>query len=106
MPYIGILDGSIRDGYGKQIYLEENARWNIEDVDYTPYKNILSGVWHSLRHKDFTWAVLEMRSLDVVTYYKDFNSIDLPDPCSHPDAVKCGHTGKTFASFIRILFLF
>ncbi|XP_076085244.1 uncharacterized protein LOC143056054 isoform X2 [Mytilus galloprovincialis] len=94
-------DGSIRDGYGKEIYLEENGRWNIEDVDYTPYKNILSAVWHSLRHKDFTWAVIEIKTLDAVTYYNDFNSMHLSDPCSHPDVVTCGHTEN---AFINVLF--
>ncbi|XP_076085163.1 uncharacterized protein LOC143055975 isoform X1 [Mytilus galloprovincialis] len=94
-------DESIRDGYGKEIYLEENGKWNIEDVDYTPYKNILSAVWHSLRHKDFTWAVIEVKSLDALTFYKDFNSIHLSDPCSHPDVVTCGHTESVY---INVLF--
>ncbi|XP_052082402.1 uncharacterized protein LOC127720030 [Mytilus californianus] len=94
-------DGSIIDGYGKEIYLEETGGWNIEDTDYTPYKNILSAVWHSLQHKDFTWAVIEMKTLDALTYYKDFNSIRLSDPCSHPDVVTCGHTES---AYINVLF--
>ncbi|XP_076086914.1 uncharacterized protein LOC143057491 [Mytilus galloprovincialis] len=94
-------DGSIIDGYGHEIYLEETGRWNIEDVDYTPYKNILSAVWHSLRHKNFTWAVIEINTLDALTYYKDFNTIHLSDPCSHPDVVTCGHTES---AYINVLF--
>jgi hypothetical protein len=35
------LDGSIRDGYGHDIFLEKNGGWKYPDVDYPPYKNIL-----------------------------------------------------------------
>lgn len=89
-----LKDGSIRDGYGREIELEENEKWNKVDADYTPYNNILSSAWHSLRHKDFIWAVIEVKALDTLIYYKDFNEIQLSEPCSHPDMVRCGHTSK------------
>ncbi|CAG2242538.1 unnamed protein product [Mytilus edulis] len=72
-----LKDGSIRDGYGKEIQIEENEKWNKVDADYTPYNNILSSTWHSLRHKDFIWAVIQVKALDTVIYYKDFNEIEL-----------------------------
>jgi hypothetical protein len=41
------------NGIGKGVYLEENTAWTLPDVDYTPYQNILSAVWPSLRHKSY-----------------------------------------------------
>jgi len=34
---------------GGPIRLEKNSNWNIGDVDYTPFTNILSAVWPTLR---------------------------------------------------------
>jgi hypothetical protein len=64
------LDGSIRDGYGHDIFLEKNGGWKYPDVDYTPYKNILSATWPLLRHKNYLWAVIDEENLDVTSYYK------------------------------------
>ncbi|OPL20517.1 hypothetical protein AM593_02201, partial [Mytilus galloprovincialis] len=86
------MDGAKRDGYGRDIYLQENGRWDESDVDYTPYKNIISGVWPLLRHKNYTWAVIDSENLDITSYYKDDDKLQLKDPCSHPDSIKCGFT--------------
>jgi hypothetical protein len=39
---ICIVDGTKIDGYGHDNILAQNERWEKPDVDYTPYKNILS----------------------------------------------------------------
>ena len=57
----------IADGIGQAIYLEKNDRWLPADQDYTPYSNILSAVWPMLRHRSYTWAVLDARTVDVTT---------------------------------------
>jgi hypothetical protein len=87
------LDGNKSDGYGHDIFLEKNGRWEKPDVDYTPYKNILSATWPLLRNGNYSWAVIDAENLDVTSYYKDESKLKLTDPCSHPDAIKCGHTG-------------
>jgi hypothetical protein len=87
------LDGNKRDGYGHDIFFEKNGRWEKPDVDYTPYKNILSATWPLLRNGNYSWAVIDAENLDVTSYYKDESKLKLTDPCSHPDAIKCGHTG-------------
>ena len=82
------------DSIGKPVYLEQNALWLEPDKDYTPYKNLISAVWPTLRHKDYTYAVLNAKSIDVTTYYRQVNQLSLKDPCAHPDRIKCGHTSK------------
>jgi hypothetical protein len=47
-----------------------------------------------LRHKNYSWAVIDAENLDVTSYYKDDAKLQLTDPCSHPDAIKCGQTGN------------
>jgi hypothetical protein len=37
------------DHVGKEIFLIENDVWKQTDRDYTPYSNILSAVWPTLR---------------------------------------------------------
>jgi hypothetical protein len=37
------------DHVGKEIFLIENDVWKQPDRDYTPYCNILSAVWPTLR---------------------------------------------------------
>ena len=91
---ICIVDGAKIDGYGHDIFLTQNERWKKPDVDYTPYKNILSATWPLLRHKNYSWAVIDAENLDVASYYKDEAKLQLTDPCSHPDAIKCGQTGN------------
>ncbi|KAL4221421.1 hypothetical protein ACF0H5_019679 [Mactra antiquata] len=77
---------------GQGIYLEENALWPLSDVDYTPYNNMLSAVWPTLRHKNYKWAVLTLTVDDPLMFYKSTSDISLSDPCSHPNAMKCGTT--------------
>lgn len=81
------------DGVGLPVYLEENARWPTPDKDYTPYKNIISAVWPSLRHGNYKYAIIDAKNVDVTTYYKQVNQLNLKDPCI-PDAIRCGTTGK------------
>ena len=82
------------DGIGKTIYLAKNDKWEYPDEDYTPYKNVISAVWPSLRHRAYVYAIINAKTVDVTTYYEQINQLDLVDPCSHPDAIKCGSTGK------------
>lgn len=90
------------DGYGKPVFLGENELWPEADKDYTPHMNYISAVWPQLRYNSYVVAVLNARSLDVTTYYLSTTNISLPDPCSHPDAIKCGSTSKDgFAYFFR-----
>ena len=87
-------DGEKENGIGKGVYLEENTAWTLPDVDYTPYQNILSAVWPSLRHKSYNWGVLKVDVNNADTFYKDFTEVLITDPCSHPETIKCGNTSK------------
>ena len=80
---------------GKTVYLEKNAEWKYPDKDYTPYKNVLSAVWPTLRHRNYKYAIIDAKSVDVTTYYRQVNQLVLTDPCSHPDQIRCGTT-RTF----------
>ncbi|VDI13269.1 Hypothetical predicted protein, partial [Mytilus galloprovincialis] len=93
-------DGHVREGYGRDIFLEQNAVWKESDIDYIPYINILSAAWPTLRHRSYTWAVLEMINLDITMYYRE-ESPKLSDPCSTPHAIKCGKTEK---EYVNVLF--
>ncbi|CAC5386466.1 unnamed protein product [Mytilus coruscus] len=84
------------DGIGRLVYLEQNALWPEADSDYTPYKNVISAVWPTLRHKNYDYAVLEAKDIDVTTYYRQVNQLNLKIPCDHPDRIKCGHTENGF----------
>ncbi|XP_063415906.1 uncharacterized protein LOC134697555 [Mytilus trossulus] len=84
------------DSRGKMIYLEENAYWPEPDMDYTPYKNIISAAWPTLRHKDYEYAILDAKTIDVTTYYHQISQLSLPKPCDHPDSIRCGHTINGF----------
>ncbi|XP_060572684.1 uncharacterized protein LOC132730723, partial [Ruditapes philippinarum] len=77
---------------GKDIYLEENGIWEAPDEDYTPYNNILSAVWPTLRYTKYYWAVLLVKVNDPTVFYKNTDTLGLKEPCSHPDAIKCGDT--------------
>lgn len=96
------------DGYGKPVFLGENELWPEADKDYTPHMNYISAVWPQLRYNSYVVAVLNARSLDVTTYYLPTTNLSLPDPCSHPDALKCGATSREygFAYFSGIFTLF
>ncbi|XP_033751510.1 LOW QUALITY PROTEIN: uncharacterized protein LOC117335547 [Pecten maximus] len=90
--------GALKNGYGEEIFLQQNALWEISDVDYTPYSNILSAVWPDLRHRNYTFAVLKGVAVDATTYYLPTNVLTLPDPCSHPDSIQCGQTDKEYVN--------
>ena len=78
------------------IYLEENDRWKPADEEYTPYKNLISAVWPTLRHgknTNYKYAIIDARNVDVTTYYKKVGQLNLVDPCI-PDAIRCGETRK------------
>ncbi|XP_021356985.1 uncharacterized protein LOC110452658 [Mizuhopecten yessoensis] len=90
--------GTVKNDYGKEIFLKENALWTFHDVDYTPYSNMISAVWPHLRHRNYTYAVLRSLAVDVTSYYRPTSLLSLPDPCSHPDSLKCGHTDKEYVN--------
>ncbi|CAC5386461.1 unnamed protein product [Mytilus coruscus] len=84
------------DGIGRPVFLEQNALWTEADRDYTAYKNVISAVWPTLRHKNYDYAVIEAKDIDVTTYYRQVNQLNLKIPCDHPDRIKCGHTENGF----------
>ncbi|XP_053390115.1 uncharacterized protein LOC123523221, partial [Mercenaria mercenaria] len=81
---------------GNEIFLEQNDDWKESDKDYTPYNNIISAVWPTLRHAHYTWAVLLFKEDDPTIFYDRSNKLDLRIPCEHPDAIKCGETVHEF----------
>jgi len=91
-----------RSGIGKGIYLEENTAWTLPDADYTPYQNILSAVWPSLRHKSYNWGVLKVDVNNADTFYTDFTELSVTDPCSRPETIKCGITGNTNCTLLSV----
>ena len=91
---------SFVDGYGLPVYINQNDLWYVPDRDYTPNFNYISAVWNRLRYHTYKVAVIRYRSMDVTTYYKPVNTLDLPDPCSHPDAIACTDTGKSMFDFL------
>ncbi|XP_076075248.1 uncharacterized protein LOC143046131 isoform X2 [Mytilus galloprovincialis] len=94
---LGTADNN-EDSIGGDVFLEENAAWITTDVDYTPFKNVLSAVWPSLRYKSYQWGVVEVNSNNAQTFYKEFTDVVITDPCSHPNTVICGQTDKNFAN--------
>ncbi|XP_071123054.1 uncharacterized protein [Mytilus edulis] len=89
---------SATEGIGMPIYLEENDRWKPADEEYTPYKNLISAVWPTLRHgknTNYKYAIIDARNVDVTTYYKKVGQLNLVDPCI-PDAIRCGETHREF----------
>ncbi|XP_046562881.1 uncharacterized protein LOC124271764 [Haliotis rubra] len=91
-----VLDviGANNENVGQGITLDQNSHWN--DADYTPYKNILSAVWPTLRHRNYTWAVVSGDQLDPSSHYKRETLMIVTDPCSMPGVIKCGHTVNEF----------
>ncbi|XP_071079258.1 uncharacterized protein [Haliotis cracherodii] len=92
---VGIMIGK---DIGNNITLDQNALWPMLDVDYTPYKNVLSAVWPSLRHRKYKWAVVAGDKLDPTSHYKRESLMTFTDPCALADVVKCGETGKEFVN--------
>ncbi|XP_067663255.1 uncharacterized protein [Haliotis asinina] len=91
-----VLDviGENKENVDQGITLDQNIHWH--DVDYTPYKNILSAVWPTLHHRNYTWAVVAGDRVDPSSHYKRESLMTVPDPCSMPDVIRCGHTAKEF----------
>ncbi|XP_046561789.1 uncharacterized protein LOC124270793 [Haliotis rubra] len=91
-----VLDviGTNNENVGQGITFDQNSHWN--DADYTPYKNILSAVWPTLHHRNYTWAVVVADQLDPSSHYKRETLMTVTDPCSMPDVIKCGHTVNEF----------
>ncbi|XP_071084119.1 uncharacterized protein [Haliotis cracherodii] len=81
---------------GYSISLDQNNHWEHADADYTPYKNILSAVWPTLRHRNYTWAVVSGDQVDPSSHYKRESLMTVTDPCSMPDVVRCGNTADEF----------
>ncbi|XP_055958811.1 uncharacterized protein LOC126830508 [Patella vulgata] len=85
---------------GTSISLDQNAVWSKPDVDYTPYKNIISAVWPTLRHRNYTWGLLEDQALSIVTHFTR-PKMTIRDPCSHPDVIQCGQTEKEYINVLN-----
>lgn len=98
---VGLADPA-DDKNGLGVSLPENAVWSVADADYTPFRTILSAVWHSGRYSSYKWAVIEDKSPEPVTYNKQTSPLSLRDPCSHADVVhsKCGTTTNEFVNVI------
>ncbi|XP_067663316.1 uncharacterized protein [Haliotis asinina] len=91
-----VLDviGENKENVDQGITLDQNSHWH--DVDYTPHKNILSAVWPTLRHRNYTWAVVAGDRVDPSSHYKRESLMTVPDPCRLPDVIKCGHTANEY----------
>ncbi|CAG2198378.1 unnamed protein product [Mytilus edulis] len=84
------------NGIGKTIYPDKDTSWTQIDVDYTPYKNVLSAVWPTLRHSSYQWAVVKVKTNNAFTFYKKYTDVVISDPCSHPDMIQCGQADKRY----------
>lgn len=92
-----VVDNNLKSEVGTKIYLAKHGHWDKKDVDYTPYRNILSAVWPKLRHGNYQWAVLDASHiLDAASFYRPEYKLNLSEPCLHPNAIKCGTTGQSF----------
>ncbi|ESO88609.1 hypothetical protein LOTGIDRAFT_165393 [Lottia gigantea] len=89
-----VLD-AVRQVNRNGIKLDQNVRWNEPDVDYTPYNDIISAIWPTLRHRNYTWGLLEGPLQPTSTLYSNPDII-IPDPCSHPAIVICGHSVQEY----------
>ncbi|XP_041351011.1 uncharacterized protein LOC121369994 [Gigantopelta aegis] len=87
---IDVLGKDDGNGTITGVILEQNARWFQDDVDYTPYSNMLSAVWPTLRHRDYTWAVVEGGPIEPAAHYKREPLMTTFDPC------KCNKTDKEY----------
>ena len=76
--------------YGEHVTLGFTDAWNKDDVDYTPYSNIISAVWPSVRNSKVTWAILESEGPNVTFHFLAPDRQSLVDPCSSPSRIACG----------------
>jgi hypothetical protein len=74
--------------------MEQNSHWEEDDKDYTPWTNILSATWPTLRHRNYTYAIIMDNTLNAYTHYIRPDEMSYPDPCSLSTAIACGETGK------------
>ncbi|XP_053401015.1 uncharacterized protein LOC128557569 [Mercenaria mercenaria] len=95
---VGELLSTENGHVGKDIFLEENDIWKESDKDYTPYYNILSAVWPTVRYAKYAWAVLLVKESDPTVFFDRSNKLDLRNPCDHPDAIKCGDTAHEYVN--------
>ncbi|XP_046345841.2 uncharacterized protein LOC124126446 [Haliotis rufescens] len=86
------------NGLTSGITLEENDVWQRVDLDYTPYKNMLSAVWPSLRHRKYKWAVIAGDKMDNTSHFKQGRRMTNTDPCAMADVVKCGETDEEYVN--------
>ncbi|KAK3581576.1 hypothetical protein CHS0354_031922 [Potamilus streckersoni] len=95
--------GVVLDGFGQADanLLPQNGIWAVQDQDYTPYKNILSAVWPTLRHRVYDWAIIEWNVDEQVTHFARTELI-LENPCGHPNAITCGRTGTESGDFLHL----
>ncbi|XP_071153805.1 uncharacterized protein [Mytilus edulis] len=91
---------SAAETQGMSIHLETNTEWNFPDIDYTPYNNIISAVWPTLRHGLYTWGLIQVKDNYADRYYKSFTDMSIKDPCSHPDVLSCGITDEQYVNVI------
>ncbi|KAL3841826.1 hypothetical protein ACJMK2_019925 [Sinanodonta woodiana] len=91
--------GAVLDGFGEatSVLLLQNALWSLQDQDYTPYKNVLSAVWPTLRHRVYDWAVIKWNVAEQVTHFMR-TDLSFENPCSHPDAIACGRTDREYVN--------
>ncbi|KAL5007590.1 hypothetical protein ScPMuIL_016396 [Solemya velum] len=80
------------------VFLAENDNWPTPDAEYTLNSGLLSAVWPTLRHHDYTWAVLKVEVESEPIYYKRLSELQLTYPCSHPLVLKCGQTDKEYVN--------
>ncbi|XP_064643830.1 uncharacterized protein LOC135497820 [Lineus longissimus] len=59
---------------------------------------MLSAIWPSLRHGNFTYAVILDDTLNAFSHYHRPDKMVYNDPCSLPTAIKCGTTGNKYAN--------
>ncbi|XP_064643194.1 uncharacterized protein LOC135497317 isoform X2 [Lineus longissimus] len=84
-------------GKGLPIFKKQNDAWLIPDRDYTPYINILSATWPSLRHRKYKYSVIEDETMDAIAHFKT-GEIIFEDPCSLPTKIKCGFTENEYVN--------
>ncbi|KAK3581570.1 hypothetical protein CHS0354_031918 [Potamilus streckersoni] len=91
--------GVVLDDFGQadDNLIPQNGIWAVQDQDYTPYKNILSAVWPTLRHRVYDWAIIEWNVDEQITHLARTGLI-LENPCGHPNAITCGRTDKEYVN--------
>ncbi|XP_067682774.1 uncharacterized protein [Haliotis asinina] len=87
-----------KSGLTSGITIEENAVWQMADVDYTPYSYMLSAVWPSLRHRKYKWAVVEGDNLDPASHFNRDKLMAVSHPCSIASVIRCGETDVEYVN--------